>query len=425
MSDVRTILWEQHFARRAQRMRSSDIREAFKLTEDPSVISLAGGFPSPETFQVGPVAEAAYEVVSADGKSALQYGPTEGVHELRAWIANRLGEKGIRGSSEEILVTHGSQQGLDLLAKLFVDPGDLVLVESPTYVSAIGAFANYEADVRGIPVDAEGLRTDVLEEVLHRRRRERLPMPKLLYTIPNFQNPTGVTMSVERRRRLVELADEYDLLICEDDPYGELRFEGEPLPPIKAWDKHGRVFYLGSFSKIFLPGLRVGWINAPESVISRLSIARQSTDLCQSTFSQRLVLRCAEAGLIDGCLEELRKAYRLRRDAMLHALERHFPSWARWTRPKGGFFIWATLPEGFDTKALLPQAIAEERVAYICGSAFHVDGAGHNAMRLAYSQLSPEQIEEGIARLGRFVGRRLYRADRSAQMQVMGWAPAQ
>lgn len=422
LSDVRYAAWDRHFAQRAQRMRASDIREAFKLTEDPSVISFAGGFPSPDTFPVEALAHEIGAVLREDARTALQYGPTEGLYLLRAWIAERLRGQGIAAAPEEVLITHGSQQGLDLLAKIFIDPGDLVVVESPTYVSGIGAMAAYEAQIHGIPVDEEGLRTDLLEAFLRERRRRGLPGPKLLYTIPNFQNPSGVTLSLERRRHLVRLAGEFDFFICEDDPYGELRLEGEPLPPLKALDEEGRVFYLGSFSKIFLPGLRLGWIAAPQPVIGKLTVARQATDLCQNTFGQKLVLQCAAEGLIDGRLDELRQVYRVRRDAMLSALQRHFPEEAQWTRPKGGFFVWASLPDGIDTKALLPAAIAEERVAYVAGTAFYADGRQSSAMRLAYSQVSPEQIEEGIARLGRFFRRRLGAG--GAEAVRPAWAPA-
>lgn len=398
-------------------MKASDIREAFKLAERGDIISFAGGFPSPETFPHEEVGAIAGEVARAMGATSLQYGPTEGLYELRAMVAQRLTAKGVPCQPEEVLLTNGSQQALDLIAKVIVDPGDGVVVEKPGYIGGISAFGNYEASFVGIPLDDEGLRTDLLEEVLEgsRRRRNGRPalMPKLCYVVSNFQNPSGVTLSEERRQHLVNLAREYGFGVIEDDPYGEIRFEGSPKPSIKSFDVDGRVLYLGSFSKIAFPGLRVGYVVGPEELLQKMSIAKQGTDLCSSSFGQKLIVECSKRGVLDAHLEAIIEVYRRKRDLMLGALGTYFPEEVHWTYPEGGFFIWVTLPEWMDAKEMLPRAVAEERVAYVSGGAFFADGSGKNTIRLAYSQAADDAIVEGVRRLGSFLKAEMARRDAS------------
>lgn len=404
-------IWQSLFAQRAGQMKASDIRDAFKLAERGEIISFAGGFPAPETFPLAAIAEAAEEVLLVQGKSSLQYGPTEGLYELREYIAQRLSREGIACTPEGVLITNGSQQAIDLVSKIVLNPGDGVIVEKPAYVGGLNAIVQYEPEFLAVPIDDDGLRTDLLEELLRGRRgsangsTRTAARPKLCYTVPNFQNPSGVTLSEERRQRLVELACEHGFAILEDNPYGDLRFDGSGKRHIKAYDADGRVLYLGTFSKVFLPGIRVGYLAGPEPVVQKLAIAKQGTDLCSNTFGQRLVLECARRGLLEAHLGSIVEVYQRKRDLMLQALSEHFPEEIRWTKPEGGFFVWVTLPEWMNAKALLPRAVEEEGVAYVSGGAFHADGAGQNTIRLAYSQASDEELVEGIRRLGRFFRR--------------------
>lgn len=417
--------WHDLFAARTQRMKASDIREAFKLAERGDIISFAGGFPSPETFPGAEVGAIAEEVARSMGSISLQYGPTEGLYELRAMVADRLTGEGVPCRPEEVLLTNGSQQALDLIAKVVVDPGDGVIVEKPGYIGGISAFGNYEASFAGIPLDDDGLRTDLLEDVLKAARGRKNGRPaarsKLCYVVPNFQNPSGVTLSEERRRHLVDLANEYGFAVIEDNPYGDIRFEGSPRPHIKSFDVEGRVLYLGSFSKIAFPGLRVGYVAGPEALLQKLAVAKQGTDLCSSSFGQKLIVECEKRGLLDAHLRVIIEVYRRKRDLMLQALGAYFPEEVHWTYPEGGFFVWVTLPEWMDAKEMLPRAVAEQRVAYVSGGAFHTDGSGRNTIRLAYSQAADDGIVEGVRRLGAFlkaeIGRRR-RAERCSPAYV-------
>jgi len=412
------------YADRTYSMVSSEVRDLLAVTARPDIISLAGGLPCTQVIPPDMLVELAERVFREDGPGALQYGPTDGYAPLKRWLCEVMREEGLRANPEDLIVTHGSQQALDLVAKVFLDPGDPVAVELPSYVGALNAFANYQARPLGVPLDGEGLVVEALDELLRARQRAGEPLPKLVYLIPNFHNPAGVTLSLERRRRLVELARRWGLVILEDDAYGELRFEGEPLPPLAALAPEGRVFYLGSFSKVLTPGVRVGWIVAPAEVIRKLSVAKQGTDLCTNALGQKLVVEALRRGLLEPHVRGLRDLYRVRRDRMLAALERHFPAGARWTRPEGGFFVWLRLPEGVDTRALLPEAVRRERVGYISGWCFFCDGSGHNTIRLAFSQADPGAIEEGIGRLGRFFAPYLaaQAADRAGQGN--GWTAA-
>ncbi|HYX24802.1 MAG TPA: PLP-dependent aminotransferase family protein [Thermoanaerobaculia bacterium] len=403
--------WSDRYALRAHGMKSSAIRELLKLIEDPAIISFAGGLPAPEVFPVAQIAAAAQRVLTENAASALQYGATEGYLPLRELLVRHMARYGIEVTPANVLVTAGAQQALDLVGKLFVNSGDRLLTEEPTYLGALQAFTAYQAQYVTVPIDEEGLCTDRLEEALRAG-------PKFLYVLPNFQNPGGVTLSLARRRRLVELASHYGTPIVEDDPYGQLRYEGSHLPPLVKLDAEhhdsacsgrpyrGGVIYLGSLSKTLAPGLRIGWMVAPEEVVARLVQMKQGMDLHTSTFSQRVACEVARGGFLDRHVRRLREVYGVRRDAMLAALARHFPPGVRWTRPQGGLFLWATLPEGFDTSELLREAL-KEKVAFVPGTSFHPNGGGRNTMRLNFSYARPEVIEEGIRRLGGVVARHL------------------
>ena len=404
-------LWSDRYALRARGMKSSAIRELLKLIEDPAIISFAGGLPAPEVFPAAEVAAAAQRVLTDHAPSALQYGATEGYLPLRELLVRHMARYGIEVTPANVLVTSGAQQALDLVGKLFINSGDHLLTEEPTYLGALQAFTAYQAQYLTVPIDEEGLRTDRLEEALRAG-------PKFMYVLPNFQNPGGVTLSLERRWRLVEMASRYGVPIVEDDPYGQLRYEGSHLPPLVKIDAehhgsgcpghpyHGGVIYLGSLSKTLAPGLRIGWMVAPEEVVAKLIQMKQGMDLHTSTFSQMVVYEVARGGFLDRHVRHVREVYGERRNAMLAALDRHFPPGVSWTRPQGGLFLWVTLPEHLDTVELLQEAL-KEKVAFVPGTSFHPNGGGRNTMRLNFSYARPEVIEEGIRRLGSVIARRL------------------
>jgi len=396
---------ERYYAKRVEEMRGSDIRDAFKLTEEPGIISFAGGFPAPESFPV-PLIEGLLQGLFEEDYSGLQYGPTEGLEELRYEIALRMRADGVDCTTDNILITNGSQQALDLICKVMLDPGDIVLVEQPGYIGGLNAIGNYQGSKIGIPMDEDGLRIDVLANRL-KEMAAKDQHPKFIYTVTNFHNPTGVTLSTSRRQGLLQLAQEYDFLILEDNPYGLISFGQDALPHIKTMDDEGRVIYLGSFSKILTPGVRVGWVTASQPLIRQLTIAKQGTDLCSSTLGMKLVLESIRSGELEAHIESLRILYRRRRDLMLQALSTYMPAEVHWTRPSGGFFIWLRIPSYIDTKAMLPFAVAEEKVAYVSGKGFHVDGSGQNTIRLAFSEASETDIEEGIRRLAKAIHRRI------------------
>jgi 2-aminoadipate transaminase len=405
-------LWSDRFAQRTQRMTSSVIRELLKLTEKPDVISFAGGLPAPEVFPREEVAAAAEKVLREQGGSALQYAATEGYLPLRELLVRHMARYGIKVRPQNVMITSGSQQGLDLIGRLFVNPGDRILTESPTYLGALQAWSAYQADYLTVPVDDDGLDVERLEAQLRGG-------PKFLYILPNFQNPAGVTLSLERRRRLVELANHYGAPIVEDDPYGQLRYEGEHLPPIVQIDAGlhgceegdceftGDVLYLSTLSKTLAPGLRIAWVVAPESVIGRLVQMKQGADLHTSTFCQMVAYEVARDGFLDRHVKRIREVYGERRNAMLGACERHFPDGVRWTKPQGGLFLWLTLPEGIDSTSLLKEALEQEKVAFVPGSSFFPRGGGERTCRLNFSYCNPSTIDEGIRRLARVVARRL------------------
>jgi len=386
-------------ADRTRDMRASEIRELLKLTEGREIISFAGGLPDPETFPREELAEVAREVILERGDQALQYIPTKGVTEFRRILRDFLSSRGVRVTlTDDVIVTTGSQEALYLIGKILVNPGDVVFVEAPTYLAAINVFRQFGARFKSAPVDEDGMRVDVLEERIKEARSEGSNL-KLIYTIPTSQNPSGTTMSLERRRYLLELAERYDLLIVEDDPYSFFTFEPVEAEPLKTLDRSGRVIYVGTMSKILSPGLRIGWALAESWVITSMELAKQSVDLHSSTLSQFIAMEAIRRGLIDKTVEKARKLYKVKRDAMLEALEDYFPENSRWTKPVGGLFIFAYAPPGIDTKKLLPEAL-ERGVAYVPGASFFAEGGGENTMRLNFSYPSLTQIREGIRRLG-------------------------
>ena len=393
--------WAERYAQRTQRMRSSAVRELLKLTELPDVISFAGGLPAPETFPVVRFAEAFNKVMADHGARALQYGTTEGYTPLREMIARHSTRYGINIELDNVLITSGSQQALDLIGKVFINPGDHILVERPTYLGALQAWNAYQAEYVAADIDEDGYVTASLDARIRTG-------PKFIYALPNFQNPSGVTMSEARRQALIELADHYGVPILEDDPYGQLRYEGEHVPPIVHLDSQfrstngarysGNVIYLSTFSKTLSPGIRLGWIVAPVEVIQKLVQAKQGTDLHTSTINQLVAYEVASGGFLDHHVKAIRAIYRERRDTMLAALAREFPAGITWTKPQGGLFLWLTFPEWMNAADVLKAAIAQ-KVAFVPGESFFTDSTGRNTARLNFSNATPERIDEGVRRL--------------------------
>jgi len=395
-------LWDHRYAQRTQRMQSSAIRELLKFAEKPDVISFAGGMPAPEVFPIEQFKQACVKVLDENGPACLQYGSTDGYLPLREMIARHTGRYGINVTSDNILITSGSQQALDLIGKIFINPGDRILVESPTYVGAIQAWRAYGAEFIPVPFDGDGMRTDDLEARLRAG-------PKFIYVLPNFQNPTGVTLSYERRLKLIELADRYGVPIIEDDPYGQLRYEGENLPAIEVLDSQtrlqsdcysGNVIYLSTFSKTLAPGIRLAWVIAPPEIINKLMLAKQGADLHTSTFNQIVAHEVAKGGFLNEHVKLIRQVYKERLDVMIETLSEHMPASIKWTKPQGGLFLWVTAPDFINCQDLFDDAV-KEKVAFVPGITFYAEGGGHNSMRLNFSNATPEKINEGIARLSR------------------------
>lgn len=397
---------QEFFSASARVMTRSLIRELLKLTRRGGIISFAGGLPDPATFPVEELKQITVDVLTQQPQLALQYGPTEGDVNLKDQLIPWMAKDGIQVTRDQILITVGSQQGLDLAGRVFVDPGDAVIVELPSYMAGLQVFRSYRAQLIGVPQDAEGMRTDLLEQTLARLRREGR-RPKFIYVVPDFQNPSGVTMTEARRRMLLELARAYGTLVVEDSPYRELRFEGTSPPPLASLDREGRVVFVSTFSKTLAPGLRVAWMAASEELIRRFVTAKQGVDLCCPAFTQAIAAEFCARGHIYRHLPQITVLYRKKRDIMLRALEREMPPGVTWTKPEGGLFLWITLPDGMDTEHLLRAAVEDEGVAYVVGSGFHADGGGKNAMRLNFSFPSDEHIEEGIRRLARLVKKHL------------------
>lgn len=390
--------YERLYAHRTGTLRSSAMRDLMAVTARPEVISLAGGLPDTKAFPADLLDEMVERVTGRDAAKALQYGPTEGLDEFRHAICDLMAEDGTFIGPAELIVTTGGQQALDLVCRVLVDPGDAVLAEGPTYPGAVPVFSGCGADVHQVPIDDEGIRVDLLADAYERLARDGRT-PKFVYVIPTFQNPAGVTMSLERRRALVAFAQEHDLLIVEDEPYARLRFEGEALPSLRSLDATGRVIYLGTMSKIFAPGVRVGWVHAPHPILHRLNLAKQGADLCTSTFAQLVCLCFLQHGRRDHVLARMRALYGARRDAMVKAIDEFLPD-AAYTAPKGGLFLWVTLADGLDTTDLLAAAL-ERNVAFVPGRAAFLDGVqGASSMRLNFSAANEERITAGVRLIG-------------------------
>jgi 2-aminoadipate transaminase len=390
------------FSARTRVMTSSATRDLMAMSDRPEVISFAGGLPDTSSFPSETFASMTRQIAEESCAKALQYGPTDGLAETKRCIADVMAAEDMSIDTDDVIVTTGGQQVLDLVTKTLVDPGDTIVAEGPSYPGALNAFQAYQANVVQIDMDSDGMRVDLLEETLDRLEREG-KRPKFVYTVPSFQNPGGVTLSLPRRKRLVEVARERELLVLEDNPYGLLRYEGDAIPTLYSLDGGVYVMYLGTFSKIFSPGLRLGWVVAPPPVLARINLGKQQADLCTSTLSQILVQAYFDRHDWREYIGTLSEIYRARRDTMLDALAEHFPPQAEWTKPGGGLFIWATLPDFIDTSDLLARAL-RDNVAFVPGEGAFLDGRGRSSMRLNFSGSSEERIREGIRRIGEVIG---------------------
>lgn len=395
-------------------MRASEVRALFAVVNRPEVVSLAGGMPYLEGLPLDTIADTMQRVIATQGTTALQYGSGQGHQELREQILEVMRIEGIDAHPDDVVVTTGSQQALDLVTRIFIDPGDVIVAEAPSYVGALGVFRSYEADVVHVPIDEDGIIPEALEETLASLAAQGRRV-KFLYTIPNFHNPAGVTLSLERRPRVLEIARRHGVLVVEDNPYGLLGFSSDPLPAMRSTDDEG-VLYLGSFSKTFAPGFRVGWVVAPHAVREKLVLASESAILCPSNASQLAISAYLSTSDWKGQIKSFRELYRERRDAMVGALAEHLPD-ASWNVPDGGFYTWVKLPAGLDSKSMLPRAVTG-RVAYVPGTAFFADGSGADHMRLSYCFPTPERIREGVRRLAAVVN-----AEREL-VEIFGTSPS-
>ena len=397
--DIPVLDWAPHLASRTKGMKSSAIRELLKLTQEPDVISMAGGMPAPELFPLREIEEACRQICRENGARALQYGATEGHGPLKEYLATKMHKYGVPALPGNVLLTHGSQQALDLVGKVFIEAGDYVLTSRPTYLGAIQAWNAYQAHYQTVNLDEDGMVVDEIEQAYDKVLAESGRPPKFIYVLPNFHNPAGTTLSLERRERLADIATKLNIPVLEDDPYGELRFEGEDIIPICTLIPE-RTIYLGTFSKTLAPGLRLGWIVCPEALMERFVQAKQGADLHTCTFAQYVANDICQRGLLKHHVSQLRERYKERRDTMLDALAELWPEGCSWTHPQGGLFLWARVPEFIDTTEFLQEALAE-KVAYVPGVNFYpnLDG-GHNAMRLNFSYCPPDLIVEGIRRIG-------------------------
>jgi 2-aminoadipate transaminase len=384
------------YARRTEGMKASEIRALFSVASRPEVVSLAGGMPNIAGLPLDVVGDSIGRMIEHDGATAMQYSSGQGDPALRELICDVMALEGISGHPDDVTITVGSQQAVDLVTRIFCDPGDVVICEAPSYVGALGVFTAYQCDVVHVEMDDDGLVPERLAGAIASIRASGRTI-KFLYSIPNFHNPAGVTLAPARRIEILRICREADVLILEDNPYGLLGFDDDPIPALRSHDPD-HVIYLGSFSKTFAPGFRVGWALAPHAVREKLVLAQESATLCPPTFSQFAVASYLESHDWQGQVKSFQEMYRERRDAMLDALETHMPPGATWTKPAGGFYVWLTLPEGIDAKAMLPRAVTA-RVAYVPGSAFYADGFGARCMRLSYCYPPPDRIEEGIRRL--------------------------
>jgi 2-aminoadipate transaminase len=386
-------------------MRKSVIRELLKVTQDPEIISFAGGLPNPNSFPVEELEDVIDTVMKNHGKTALQYGTTQGRDELREQIAERARKDGIDTDSENIIITSGSQQGLDTVGKMLLNPGDTAIVGLPTYLGGINAFRSYESNLVGVPIDKDGMRMDDLEDTIKSLLKDEIT-PKFIYVVPTFQNPAGIIMSESRRKKLINIAHQYDLIIVEDDPYSKLNYDVPPIKPIKAYDDEGRVIFISTFSKILAPGFRLAWTIASGEITRKMIICKQALDLCTNPFTQFIANEFIRRGSLDLHIMKICEMYKPKRDIMMNSMEKYFPDGYTCNKPMGGMFAWPTLPEGIDTETLFLDAI-KQKVAYVHGKAFHVNGGGERNMRLNFSYSSNEQIGEGMKRLGNVIKEKL------------------
>jgi 2-aminoadipate transaminase len=392
------VNYDRLFSARSKSLKSSEIRELLKLTQSPGFISLAGGLPNPQAFPIDVIHECIEKVFKTNIQNALQYGTTEGLPLLRNVIAQRMRDKkGIDCELHDILITGGAQQALSFVAFNLLDPGDTYITSAPTYLGALQAFHAYQGNCECIPMNDEGIDIESLRRNLKRLHRTGIT-PKFLYAVATFQNPSGESISLEHRKELIEIASEYDFLIIEDDPYGELVFEGESIPSIKSLDTKGRVIYIGTFSKVLAPGFRLAWVIASEEVINKFALTKQSSDLCSNMFVQYIAYEYIKGGYLDIQIQHIKQLYRHKRDVMIKALEEYFPKGAKWTAPGGGMFLWVTLPKNVNTRLMFKRAVAK-KVAYVVGDAFYPDSSNYNSMRLNFSYSEDDVMVEGIKRL--------------------------
>ncbi len=386
------------FSDKVKHLEASAIREIFKLLAKPGIISFAGGAPDPELFPKKEFAEIAKEILETQGNTALQYGITEGYAPLREWVKNRLVSQGVLKNEDDVIIGSGGQQGIDLATKSLINPGDGIICEEPSFIGGLNCFRSYNAELYGVRVLDDGIDTEALEETLKVHKNV-----KVLYTISTFQNPSGITISLEKRKKILELADKYDFLIYEDNPYGELRFEGEEIPTLKSMDKSGRVIYFGSFSKILAPGMRLGFVSAPAPLLERMIICKQTEDVHTNVLSQMIAYEFVSRYSIDEHIKKLREAYGKKCKYMMDAMDKYFPEDVKHTHPEGGLFLFCTLPEGFDSKELMKKAL-ERNVAFVPGTSCMIDDkAVYNTFRMNYSTASEEDIEKGIKTLGEVI----------------------
>jgi 2-aminoadipate transaminase len=396
------VNYDRLFSNRSKNLKSSEIGELLKLTQSPGFISLAGGLPNPQAFPVDVIHECIEKVFKTNIHNALQYGTTEGLPILRNVLAKRMRErKGIDCELHDILITSGAQQALSFVAFNLLDPGDTYITSAPTYLGALQAFHAYQGNCECIPMNDEGIDIDSLRRNLKRLHRTGIT-PKFLYAVATFQNPSGESISLDHRKELLEIASEYDFVIIEDDPYGELVFEGESIPAIKSLDTKGRVIYIGTFSKVLAPGFRLAWVIGSEEIINKFSLTKQSSDLCSNMFVQYVAYEYIKGGYLDIQIKHIKKLYRHKRDVMVKALEEYFPEGAKWTVPGGGMFLWVTLPKNVNTRLMFKRAVAK-KVAYVVGDAFYPDSSNYNSMRLNFSYSDDDVIREGVKRLAEVI----------------------
>lgn len=398
---VNMVNCKKLFSERAKEMKASEIRELLKLTQRPGIISFAGGLPNPDAFPVDATRKIINGLLDTDAKKILQYGSTEGIIPLRETLAEHMRGRGMDVDKDNILITHGSQQALDLLSKVLLDPGDTIIVGSPTYLGATGSFRALQAHMETVEVKENGMDMDALDakvkELIECDRK-----PKFVYLVPTFQNPSGATIPADKRKQLMEIAEKYDLLIVEDSPYSYLRYEGEPMPHLMKLDKNNHVLRMQTFSKILAPGFRIAWCVGPPELIEKMVIAKQATDLCTNPFGQYVAYKYVASGELDKHLKTIKELYNKKRLAMLDAMDEFFPEEASWNRPEGGMFVWAKFPEYVNTREMFEKAL-KENVAYVVGDAFFVEDTGYNTMRLNFTHSSEEEIWEGIERLAKVI----------------------